>query len=176
MRHLHKALSYGVCRLLGGALAFRRCRRMPHGSRPGRSNSSFPAGIGGGAGQMAQLIQGIVQKHNLMPVSMVVISKKGGSGAEGFLYVKNAKADPHKLIITLSNLFTTPLATGSPFSWKDYTPIAMMALDEFVLWVNAKTPYKTPGEYMAAVKKDRRQDEDGRHRLQAGRPDHHRGA
>ncbi len=112
-----------------------------------------PAGIGGGAGQMAQLIQGIVQKHHLMPTSMVVISKKGGSGAEGFLYVKNHKGDPHKLIITLSNLFTTPLATGSPFSWKDYTPIAMMALDEFVFWVNAKTPYKTPQEYIAAVKK-----------------------
>jgi tripartite-type tricarboxylate transporter receptor subunit TctC len=112
-----------------------------------------PAGIGGGAGQMAQLIQGIVTKHKLMPTSMVVISKKGGSGAEGFLYVKNAKGDPHKIIITLSNLFTTPLATGSPFSWKDYTPIAMMALDEFVFWVNAKEPYKSPTEYVNAVKK-----------------------
>jgi putative tricarboxylic transport membrane protein len=111
-----------------------------------------PAGIGGGAGQMAQLIQGVIQKHKLMPTSMVVISKKGGSGAEGFLYVKNAKGDPHKLIITLSNLFTTPLATGSPFSWTDYTPIAMMALDEFVFWVNAKTPYMTPTEYIKAVK------------------------
>jgi putative tricarboxylic transport membrane protein len=112
-----------------------------------------PAGIGGGAGQMAQLIQGIVQKHNLMPTSLVVISKSGGSGAEGFLYVKNAKGDPHKLIITLSNLFTTPLATGSPFSWNDYTPIAMMALDEFVFWVNSKTDYKTPNAYIDAVKK-----------------------
>ena len=112
-----------------------------------------PAGIGGGAGQMAQLIQGIITKHKLMPTSMVVISKKGGSGAEGFLYVKNAKGDPHKLIITLSNLFTTPLATGSPFSWKDYTPIAMMALDEFVFWVNSKTPYQTPDQYLAAIKK-----------------------
>jgi putative tricarboxylic transport membrane protein len=112
-----------------------------------------PAGIGGGAGQMAQLIQGIIQKHKLMDTSMVVISKKGGSGAEGFLYIKNHKNDPHKIIITLSNLFTTPLATGSPFSWKDYTPIAMMALDEFVFWVNSKTPYKTPDEYLAAVKK-----------------------
>jgi putative tricarboxylic transport membrane protein len=112
-----------------------------------------PAGIGGGAGQMAQLIQGIIQKHNLMPTSMVVISKKGGSGAEGFLYVKNAKDDPHKIIITLSNLFTTPLATGSPFSWKDYTPIAMMALDEFVLWTNSKADYKGPIAYIDAVKK-----------------------
>ena len=29
----------------------------------------------------------------------------------------------------------------------------MMALDEFVFWVNSKTPYKTPQEYLAAVKK-----------------------
>ncbi len=112
-----------------------------------------PAGIGGGAGQMAQLIQGIIQKHNLMPTSMVVISKKGGSGAEGFLYVKNAKNDPHKIIITLSNLFTTPLATGSPFSWKDYTPVAMMALDEFVLWTNTKANYNGPTAYIDAAKK-----------------------
>ena len=155
MPAFNKALGYGVAACVGGALAF---ASMPANAawKPTRTVEFIvPAGIGGGAGQMAQLIQGIVTKHNLMPVSMVVISKKGGSGAEGFLYVKNAKADPHKLIITLSNLFTTPLATGSPFSWKDYTPIAMMALDEFVLWVNAKTPYKTPGEYMAAVKKDR---------------------
>jgi putative tricarboxylic transport membrane protein len=112
-----------------------------------------PASIGGGAGQMAQLIQGIIQKHKLMSTSIVVISKKGGSGAEGFLYVKNAKGDPHKLVITLSNLFTTPLATSSPFSYKDFTPVAMMALDEFVLWVNAKTAYKTPADYIDAVKK-----------------------
>ena len=113
-----------------------------------------PAGIGGGAGQMAQLIQGIIQKHKLMPTSMVVISKKGGSGAEGFLYVKNHKGDPHKIIITLSNLFTTPLATGSPFSYKDFTPIAMMALDEFVFWVNSSTPYTTPVQYLADVRKE----------------------
>ena len=74
---------------------------------------------------------------------MVVINKSGGAGGEGFLDVKNSKGNPHKLIITLSNLFTTPLATGIPFNWKDITPVAMMALDEFVLWVNADKPYKT---------------------------------
>jgi len=67
--------------------------------------------------------------------------------------VKNAKGDPHKLIITLSNLFTTPLATGVPFNWKDLTPVSMMALDQFVLWVNADTPYKTAKDYIEAVKK-----------------------
>jgi len=96
-----------------------------------------PAGTGGGADQMARLIQNIIAKNNLMKQSMVVVNKSGGSGAEGFLEVKNAKADPHKIIITLSNLFTTPLATGVPFSYRDLTPVSMMALDQFVLWVNA---------------------------------------
>ena len=111
-----------------------------------------PAGTGGGADQMARLIQGIITKNNLMKTSMVVVNKGGGAGAEGFLEIKNAKGDPHKIVITLSNMFTTPLATGVPFSWKDMTPVSMLALDEFVLWVNAETPYKTTQEYMAAVK------------------------
>ncbi len=111
-----------------------------------------PAGTGGGADQMARLIQGIVVKHKLMKESLVVVNKSGGAGAEGFLAVKDAKGDPHKVIITLSNLFTTPMATGLPFSWKDMTPVSMMALDQFVLWVNADTPYKTASQFVAAVK------------------------
>ncbi len=113
----------------------------------------IPAGTGGGADQMARAIQGIVAKHNLMKQSILPINKAGGAGAEGFLDVKNASGDPHKIIITLSNLFTTPLATGVPFNWKDLTPVQMLALDNFVLWVNAKTPYKTPKEYIEAAKK-----------------------
>lgn len=112
----------------------------------------IPAGTGGGADQMARLIQGIIIKHNLMKEPVIVVNKSGGAGAEGFLDVKGSKGDPNKIIITLSNLFTTPLATGVPFNWKDMTPVAMLALDQFVLWVNAETPYKTAAEYLAAVK------------------------
>jgi tripartite-type tricarboxylate transporter receptor subunit TctC len=154
MRHFARGACFVAAAVALGAFLLGGPAAQAAGWKPTRTVELIvPAGIGGGAGQMAQLIQGIVQKHSLMPTSMVVISKKGGSGAEGFLYVKNAKGDPHRLIITLSNLFTTPLATGSPFSWKGYTPIAMMALDEFVLWVNAKTPYKTAADYIDAVKK-----------------------
>src|SRR5689334_14466775 len=111
-----------------------------------------PAGTGGGADQMARFLQGVIAKHNLSKQPFIVVNKSGGAGAEGFLEVKNAKGDPHKIIITLSNLFTTPLATGVPFNWTDLTPVAMLALDEFVLWVNSSEPYKTTQEYIAAIK------------------------
>ena len=81
-----------------------------------------PAGTGGGADQMARAIQSIVTRHNLTPASMVVLNKATGAGSEGLLDVKAAHGNPHKLIITLSNLFTTPLSTGVAFSWKDLIP------------------------------------------------------
>ncbi len=115
-------------------------------------NFIIPAGTGGGADQMARFLQGVVTKHSLMKQPMVVVNKGGGAGAEGFLEMKHAKNDPHKIVITLSNLFTTPLGTGVPFNWKDLTPVSMLALDQFVLWVNAEAPYKTAKEFIDAVK------------------------
>jgi tripartite-type tricarboxylate transporter receptor subunit TctC len=111
-----------------------------------------PAGTGGGADQMARFIQGVVAKNNLMKQPIVVVNKSGGAGAEGFLDVKGDKGNPHKIIITLSNLFTTPLATGVPFNWRDLTPVSMMALDQFVLWVNAESRYQTPKDFFEALK------------------------
>ncbi len=111
-----------------------------------------PAGSGGGADQMARLVSLVVEKHKLSPRPIIVINKPGGAGAEGFLDVKGKKGEAHTLIITLSNLFTTPLHTGVPFSWRDLTPVARLALDQFVLWVNAETPYMTAKDYLAAVK------------------------
>jgi len=111
-----------------------------------------PAGTGGGADQMARFLQGVISKHGLMKQPLVVVNKSGGAGAEGFLDVKGARGEPHKIVITLSNLFTTPLGTGVPFNWKDMTPVAMLALDQFVLWVNAESPHKTAREYLEAVK------------------------
>jgi putative tricarboxylic transport membrane protein len=122
-----------------------------------------PAGTGGGADQMARLIHGIAEKNKLSPRPFIVVNKPGGAGAEGFLSIKEKRGDDrnHAIIITLSNLFTTPLHTGVPFSWKDLTPIARLALDQFVLWVNAETPYKTAKEYLEAVKSKQCKDRSG---------------
>ncbi len=111
-----------------------------------------PAGTGGGADQMARAIQGIVAKHNLMSQPIVVQNKGGGAGAEAFLEVKEKKGDAHLLLITLSSLFTTPLATGVPFRWTDITPVKMLALDEFVLWVNSESPWQSVADFVAAAK------------------------
>src|SRR5690606_35991280 len=111
-----------------------------------------PAGTGGGADQMARFLQGVIIKHKLMKEPLIIVNKGGGAGAEGFLDMKKSKGDAHKIVITLSNLFTTPMATGVPFNWKEMTPVAMLALDQFVLWTNTEDGYKAAKEYIDAVK------------------------
>src|ERR1700754_1044252 len=128
-RTLGLALGVGVS--LGAAVASVPASAAWEPTRP--VEIVVPAGTGGGADQMARTIQGIITKHNLMKQPLVVVNKAGGAGGEGFLDVKSSAGNPHKLVITLSNLFTTPLATGIPFSYKDITPVSMMALDEFIL-------------------------------------------
>jgi putative tricarboxylic transport membrane protein len=106
---------------------------------------------GGGADQLAREIAKVIEKDKLSSQKVVVTNMGAGSGAQAYLFVKGKKGDDHTLVVTLSSLFTLPVARGAAFKWDDLTPVARLALDEFVLWVNAATPYKTAEEYLKAA-------------------------
>lgn len=112
-----------------------------------------PFSAGGASDQMARSIQGIIAKHNLMKQPIIVTNKAGASGAEGLLDMKASPGDANKIIVTSSSLYTTPLTTNLPFNWRDLTPIAVVGMDAFVLWTNTQAGYKTPTDYIDAVKK-----------------------
>ncbi|MDB5933642.1 MAG: uncharacterized protein JWQ01_986, partial [Massilia sp.] len=112
-----------------------------------------PFSAGGATDQMARSIQGIITKNKLMNQPIIVQNKAGASGAEGLLDIQNTPGDAHRLVVSSSGLYTVPLATGLPFNWRDLTPVAMVAQDEFILWVNSDTPYKAPMDYINDVKK-----------------------
>ena len=111
-----------------------------------------PFSAGGASDQMARTIQGIIQKHQLTKQPIIVVNKPAAGGAEGMLDIQKSAGDPHKLITTSSGIFMTPMATKLALNWTDYTPVAMLAQDSFLLWVNAKSPYKNAGDLMAAAK------------------------
>jgi tripartite-type tricarboxylate transporter receptor subunit TctC len=106
---------------------------------------------GGGAHATALAIQSVVAAQALTTQPVVVQPLAGGAGAEAFLQVKGARGDAHQLLVAQTNVFTTPLSTGVPFHWKDLTPLRLMALEKFVLWVNADSPYRSVREYLAAA-------------------------
>ena len=111
-----------------------------------------PFSAGGASDQMARTIQGIIQKHQFTTQPIIVVNKPAAGGAEGMLDIQKSAGDPHKLITTSSGIFMTPMATKLALNWTDYTPVAMLAQDSFLLWVNAKAPYKSAGDLIAAAK------------------------
>lgn len=110
------------------------------------------AGQGGGADRLARLFQSIIQKEKLTNMPMLPVNKGGGSGAEAMRYLKDKEGDAHVIMATLNSYYTTPLRTDIGVDIAEFTPIARMALDTFVLWVNADSDIKTLDDYIAAVK------------------------
>lgn len=110
------------------------------------------AGAGGASDQMARMIQAAAQKNSLMKQPMVVSLKGGASGAEALIYMKSGQGDPNRLLIAYSLIYTLPLAAKIPFDWRELTPVAIVAFDQFILWVNSKESYKSVKEFADAAK------------------------
>jgi putative tricarboxylic transport membrane protein len=111
-----------------------------------------PAGAGGASDQMARTIQGIIIKYKLMKQPVMIFNKGGANGAEGAMDVKQATGDAHKLLVAFSLIYTLPIAQNLPLGWENFNPVAMVALDDFILWVHSDSPYKTAMDYVKAIK------------------------
>src|SRR6202045_829729 len=109
------------------------------------------AGAGGASDQMARMMQAAIQKNNLMKQPIVVSLKGGASGAEALMYMKSSEGDPNKVLIAYSLISMLPLSAKIPFNWRELTPVAVVALDQFVLWDNAAGP-KTVKEFISPGK------------------------
>ncbi|WAP70088.1 Bug family tripartite tricarboxylate transporter substrate binding protein [Jiella pelagia] len=95
------------------------------------------AGPGGGADQIARFIQSVAEKQDMTNRPLVPNNKGGGSGAEALLHVGKARDADHTLLVTLNSFFTTPLRQEKlGIDTETFTPIAMMGVDPFVLWVH----------------------------------------
>jgi tripartite-type tricarboxylate transporter receptor subunit TctC len=109
------------------------------------------AGAGGASDQMARMMQAAIQKNGLMKTPVVVSLKGGASGAEALMYMKSSDGDANKVLIAYSLIYMLPLSAKIPFNWRDLTPVAVVAMDQFVLWDNAAGP-KSVKDFIAAAK------------------------
>ena len=112
------------------------------------------AGKGGGADKAVRFMQSIIAKHDMAPVPVTPINKPGGSGAEALVYMKGKQGDDHTIMFTLNSFYTTPLrqpALGVDIT--NFTPVARMAEDTFLLWVNSdRKDINNMGDFVKAAK------------------------
>lgn len=111
------------------------------------------AGTGGGADQIARLLQSLIEKKELSPQPFIPINKPGGSGAEALRYLQDKAGDPHTVLVTLNSFYTTPIIQKNlGVDVSKFTPIGLMAIDTFLLWVHSDSDIKDLDSYVKMIK------------------------
>ncbi|MBR2572792.1 MAG: tripartite tricarboxylate transporter substrate binding protein [Loktanella sp.] len=111
------------------------------------------AGAGGGADQIARFIQSVVEENSLTNRPLIPTNRGGGSGAESLLHLNDTRDPDHTLMVTLNSFYTTPIRQeGLGVDIETFTPVIMMGVDPFVLWVHKDSGITTFDEFVAKVR------------------------
>jgi putative tricarboxylic transport membrane protein len=111
------------------------------------------AGAGGGADQIARFIQSVVEKKDMTNRPLVPNNKGGGSGAEALILLNTTNDPDHTILVTLNSFFTTPIRQADlGIDVSTFTPIQMMAVDPFVLWVHKDSGITSFDQWVETVK------------------------
>ena len=143
-------LAAGAAMALSTPMAFAES----HGWQPKKPiDFVIMAGAGGGADQIARFIQSVTEKMDLTNRPLVPNNKGGGSGAEALIALNTASDPDHTILVTLNSFFATPLRqTGLGIDIQTFTPVAMMGVDPFVLWVHKDSGITSFEQWMDVVK------------------------
>jgi putative tricarboxylic transport membrane protein len=110
------------------------------------------AGAGGGSDMFARTYASGIEKGKFLSQPVMVENKPGGSGGIAFAYVAGKKKDPYYIVTATPTILTTPIMGMTPVGLKDFTPIANLAFDEFVVMVGPNSKYKSLKELLADAK------------------------
>ncbi|WMT88111.1 tripartite tricarboxylate transporter substrate binding protein [Pelagibacterium sp. 26DY04] len=98
---------------------------------------------GGGSDIFARTIAAQMSELELVERALLVENRPGGSGTVAYAYTAGQAGNPYVLQTIASSFFTTPLLGQSPVGPDDFTPVAAIAGDPYVLAVNGQSEIQT---------------------------------
>ncbi len=110
------------------------------------------ASAGGGSDIFARAIARILADEKIVTAPINVVNKPGGSGAVAYTYLRQKKGDPHVIATATSTYVTTPIQGHSPVTYKDFSNVAVLCVEDYVGVVRTESPYKTLKDLIAAAK------------------------
>ena len=111
------------------------------------------AAAGGGSDLMARMAQNVIEREKLASQPIAVVNRAGGAGAIAMAYVAGKKGDPHFWLTATTGFLQTPLQGLSKYNYKNFTPLANLAYDDFLIIVRADSPYKNMKDLIEAARK-----------------------
>ena len=143
-------LQLAVC----STLAASPMSALADGWEPSRPiDFTIMAGPGGGVDQIARFVQSVVEANDMTNRPLIPTNRGGGSGAEALLHLNDARDPDHTIMVTLNSFYTTPIRQeGLGIDIETFTPITMMGVDPFVLWVHRESGITTFEEFVDNVR------------------------
>ena len=110
------------------------------------------AAAGGGSDIFARNIAKVLASEKIVTVPINVVNKPGGSGAVAYSYVNTKKGDPHVIATATGGYLTTPIQGHSPVSFRNFSNIAVLCVEDYVAVVRTEAPFKSLKDVIAAAK------------------------
>lgn len=132
--------------LVVGALLAAACGGGPseNAAYPSRDVTMIvPFGAGGGSDVLSRTIANVIRDLKLLPVNLLIENRPGSSGAIGYTYVAQQAANPYTLATVSVSFFTTPLLGASTVTYRDFTPVAAIAMSPYIMAVRAASPIRS---------------------------------
>lgn len=98
---------------------------------------------GGGSDIVTRTLGEVIRELKLTDSNVLVENRTGGSGAVGYTYVAGKAGDEYMWANIGVSFFTTPLLGDSPVKYSDFTPLAAIAEDAYVMIVRPDSPIKS---------------------------------
>jgi len=115
----------------------------------------IPFAAGGGVDLFGRTVAQLLNDQKLVTRPIRVMNRPGAGGSIGMaLLIVNRKGDPYSLLGIAIHAIVTPLTLGTPYSYRDMTPIAKLFTEYQMMVVRTASPIKTLKDVEAALRKD----------------------
>ena len=101
----------------------------------------------------ARIVHKVIQDHNLIPVTSVLVNRAGGEQSIGYSFLHQRPNDPHHVSWANPALLSNHISGRSDFTYSDFTPIAYLMADGYVFAVRADHPLKSGNDLVDVLRK-----------------------
>jgi putative tricarboxylic transport membrane protein len=114
----------------------------------------IPFAPGGGVDLFGRTVAQLLNDQKLVTKPITVVNRPGAGGSIGMALMVKKKGDAYSLLGIAIHAIVTPLTLGTPYSYRDMTPIAKLFSEYEMLVVRTASPIRNLKDVEAALKKD----------------------
>ena len=119
-------------------------------------NVEIVVGLTAGSSQdrTGRALQSLMQAKALLNVTSSVVNRVGGGGSVAWNYLAQHPADAHWLQIASPTILTNQIIGTAPFTYTDYTPLALLGNQYIGFAVRAESSLKTARDLTERLRAD----------------------